>query len=346
MASKLRTSLVFAAALALLAGCAPEKPSEKWLRGEADRGQRVEASAEIEKEPVAVVGGEEISLAEFNRRVQQLPEFARARFATIEKKQEYLNSIVQFEVMADVAEEEGFGTHPAALDAMKTALSEQVLDKIVRERLSMDDIDEEAIAAYYEAHTDEYRTPAARRVAVIEADTAEQAQEVRERILAARSEDDDPVIAFRRSAAFWSIDRAVAREGGDVGWVAAPGTESERPALAKQVYALGEKGEVTQPVEFDAGWALATFFDEREEKVVSLEEASGEIRNKLYEKRRQEIVAEIVAELRQDADIERHTQVAERAKAPPAPTLRRPEDIPLHAEPGFGATKKARTDKK
>lgn len=331
MISRVRTYLLAAAAVVLAAGCAPEKPSEKMLQGTVERSDKARPVSEIEKEAVVVVDGEEISLAEFNRRLRELPEFARARFSTVEKKQQYLDTVAQFEMMADVAEERGLGTRAAVLDAMKTALAERVASEVVREKLSMNDIDEAAIERYYSEHPDEFRTPAARRVALIEADTREDAETVRERVIAAIEKADDPVIEFRRAAAGYSVDREVAKEGGDVGFVEAPRADSERPTLAREVFDLEKKGQVSPVFTFDDGFALATFFEERPEKVVSLEEATGEIRQKLYEKRKAELAREFLAQLREDIDVERHQDVAARAEAPPPKGVRRVEDVPLQS---------------
>ncbi|QDG51936.1 hypothetical protein FIV42_14670 [Persicimonas caeni] len=345
MKSRFRTYLaVTTLALIASAGCAPEKPSEAQLRGEIDRSEQPKATAEIEKEPVVVVDGEEITLGEFNRRLQALPEFARARFATIEKKKEYLDSIAQFEVMADVAEEEGLGTRAAVLSAMKDTLAERLLSEVIHERLSMEDIDEAAVEQYYEAHRDDFHTPKARRVALIEFDTRDNAEKARGRILEQMATAEEPIIEFRKAAARYSTDRAVAREGGDIGFVGAPDTETQRPAVAEQAWALAQQGQVTPVFAVDGGWALATFFDERDEHVTPLAEASGEIRNKLYEKRKQQLVDDYVAELRQKATIERHPKVAEGVEAPEKLGTRRAEDIPLRTEEAFETPKNLRSD--
>lgn len=333
MKSWFQIALAAASVAIALAGCAPEKPSEARLRGEIDQGEQPRASAEIEKEPVVVVDGEEITLAEFNRRLQALPEFARARFATIEKKKEYLDSIAQFEVMADVAERKGLGTRAEVLGTMKQTLADRMLSETVHERLSMDDIDDDAIEAYYEEHRDEFHTPAARQVALIEFDSRSDAEEARRRVLEQMAEADKPIIEFRKAAARYSVDPAVGSKGGDVGFVAMPDVEASKPKeLAEQVWALNEMGEVTQVFAFDGGWALATFFDEREETTTPLAEASGEIRNRLYEERKQKLIDDYVAELRQEAEIERFAKVAEGVDAPEKPSLRRAEEIPLHTE--------------
>jgi hypothetical protein len=316
-----------------VAGCAPEKPSEARLRGDLDRTGEAKGNqrptAEIEKEAVVTVDGEEISLGELNRRLQELPEFARARYSTTEQKQSYLDSVAQFELMADVAEQEGFGDRPEVRYALEAALAGRLVDEVTGEKLSMNDIEDEAIRRYYDSHLDAFRTDEARRVALIEIDSREEAERLREQVLGAMQDaSDSPITAFRKQAAQHSVDRAVARKGGDVGFVErADAADTEANPVAEQVFSLEEAGEVTPVFEVDGGFALATFFEERKASVTSPEEASGEIRAKLYEQRKQQIERELIAELRESAQIEVDDEVVEAAEGAPEPSQRRVEDI-------------------
>jgi hypothetical protein len=318
---------------AVSTGCAPEKPSEARLSGDIDRSDEAAGkkrpSAEIEKEVVVRVDGEEISLGEFNRRLQEMPEFARARFSTTEQKQSYLDSVAQFELMADVAETQGFGERAEVVYALESALADRLVEQVIGQKLSMDDIEDQAIERYYDDHPDEFRTPEGRRVALIRVATRPQAVRLRPQVLEAMdSAEDSAINAFRRQAEQHSTDRVVAKKGGDIGFVAPDVVEtSDAETIAQQVFALGKIGEVTPVFAVDDGFALATFLERRKASVVSLAEASGEIRAKLYEQRKRQIERDLVAELRQSANIERVAAAMKQAKVSPRPGARRVEDV-------------------
>src|SRR5690554_5317637 len=79
-------------------GCAPEKPSKAELEGSAvaaKASERAQVKASIEATAVALVNGEALSLGEFDRRVRELAEFARVRYATASQQQEWLDSVAQ-----------------------------------------------------------------------------------------------------------------------------------------------------------------------------------------------------------------------------------------------------------
>ncbi|MFP4598240.1 MAG: peptidylprolyl isomerase [Persicimonas sp.] len=332
MSYRLHNWLLAAVAIGLLAACAPEKPSEKRRGVEKSQlgGQAPEATRDLEQEPVVTVGGESISLGEFNRRVRELPEFARVRYSSVEKRQSYLQDVAQFELMADRAEEAGYGDRPEVLFAMKQALAKRTLDSVIRERSSSEEVDEAAIQAHYEANIEAYREPSARRVALIEVESREDAERIRERVLAELDEaGDDRVNAFRRASNTYSVDREIAGKGGDIGFVDEPEAGPERAELSEAVFALSEPGQVTQPVAFDEGFALATFLEERDAQTRPLDTVASEIREELTAQRREELRAQFVDELSEKASVEIDEQLVQKARAPEADAPHTLEDIPV-----------------
>ncbi len=328
-----------AASIGLLAACAPEKPSEKRRALEENRpgDQGPQATRDLEQEPVVTVDGESISLGEFNRRVRELPEFARVRYSSIEKRQSYLQDVAQFELMADRAEEAGYGERPEVLFALKKALAKRTLDSTVRERSSSEEVDEEALRAHYEANAGAYKEPRSRRVALIQVGSLDDAQRIRERVLVQLDEaGDDRVNEFRRAANTYSVDREIAGKGGDIGFVDAPEADPEHPELSEAVFALSEPGEVTPPVAFDEGFALASFLEERQAQTQPLDTVASEIRKELTDELRDELRAQFVDELREKTRIEIDEQIARKARAPEADGPLTLEDIPLEPVAPFG----------
>lgn len=335
-------------------GCAPEKPSKAKLEGSAVAAKASESpqdKASIEATAVARVNGEAISLGEFNRRVRELPEFARVRYATVSQQQEWLDSVAQFEVMADVAEKKGLGQRPEVYFALKQAMADQLLEDVVREKLAMDDIDEAAIDAYYQAHQADFEQPEARRVALIEVATREEAAQLHARVLLSMERAEDSAVnAFRRAAAAYSTDREVAQKGGDIGFIAtaAPQDAGEgegesdahsaqkRARIAEAIARLEQPGELSEVFALDPGWGLAIFIEERPAAKTPKDKAAAEIRQILYTQRREKIVQDFIAELRNKADIKTFPEVLEQVKAPPKPAARDISEITLRKQAAFG----------
>ncbi|MGM0556688.1 MAG: peptidyl-prolyl cis-trans isomerase [Myxococcota bacterium] len=322
-------SIAVAAVLLLGTACDLQKPSETVLQKGQSPGDRAPVASRGNEEPVAIVNGEVITHDEFQRRIQQLAPFARARLSSIEQRKKYLDSVVQFEIMADEAEKRGYGDDPAVLQAMKDVMIRKMIQEEVRERVSMSDITEDEVEQYYREHRGEFRKPESRRIALLLVDTQEEAQNIRASLIENQPEaQDQRVLEFRKMAANLTTDREAAREGGDVGWIEHPDARPKRIKLSREVFKLEQPGVITEPFRLRDKWALATYFNKRSGSDKKLEDVRESIRETLYADKKKEARDAFIAELQKDARVEKHQDVIESVEAPvddQTPTL---EDIP------------------
>lgn len=342
----LASSLLLSAALGsvILSACAPEKPSNARLKTPGGVAGAQESGVELEQSPVARVNDELITLGEFNRQVSALPEFARVRYDSAAGKQELLESVVHFEVMAEVARRGGFMEDRGVYFALKEALAAEVIEDIAREKASPAEISQRDIEAYYQAHAEEFRAPLARRVALIEIATREEAAQIRRRVEAEMGRaEDSPIYAFRRAAAAYSADPGATLSGGDIGFITAPGTPNEpaesaelgrREQIAQVIFELEEPGELSPIFGLDEGWGLAIFMEEREEEVRELEEAAADIRQQIHDERRREAVQAFIAQLKAEAAVEALANGASEGLKRQR-SVQRAEDIRLSPWPVF-----------
>jgi parvulin-like peptidyl-prolyl isomerase len=336
MSRPITTLLTVAVLVAAAVSCKPEKPSTHWERERVAGDEGAAGTTELDKQPVLIVDGESISLEQFNRRVNQLAEFVRVRYASIERRQGYLDAMAQFEVLADRAEEQGYGARPEVHLALEEALADHLIERVVRQEGAEGSVDHEAVEAYYKANRETFLQPRARRVALIAADSRDYADALAERVRKdVAGSDQDPLTAFRIAAAAYSLDRSSGADGGDIGFVEAPEGEPEHAELARAVFELEEPGQITEVIPFDDGFALATFIEERPETLADIDEVSADIRQTLQEQRTARRKREFIDELREQADIETFDEVAGRAQPPEPPGLRRIEQIPVTPEPAF-----------
>ncbi|MBA2661725.1 MAG: peptidyl-prolyl cis-trans isomerase [Bradymonadaceae bacterium] len=322
----IRPILGFAILCTLGVACAPEKPSE--VEANVTR-TKPGSSDEQGQAAVAIVNGEVITLGEFERRINGLAPFARARYATTERKQEYLANVVQFEVLADEAEKRGYGQDPAVLHAMKEVMVRQMLNDQLRERVSMREIDEAAVEQRYRANASEFAQPEQRRAAVIVLDSESEAASLRERFESREHDSREARVQdFRLLAHRHSTDRLTAENGGDAGLLRPNESEPARAQLSRVAFALAEVGELSEPYAIEGGWQLTMIIEKRPGQVRSLDEASREIRAQLFEEKRQAARGEFIEELMRSAKVETFHSALEKLESPPQALPQRFEKIP------------------
>ena len=291
------TALVVAGVVAV--GCAPEKPSDRTateLEVEIDETGALEDGEAV----VARVDGEEITRDEFNRRIDGLVEFARARLQSTERRRDFLRAIVEFEVMADEAERRQLGDHPRVRQAMKKTMVELMLDERVSDEVSMADIDEEARRAYFDAHTDEFHRDERRRIARIVVADVDRVQK-----LVADIEEDEPEDleeaeeVFRRSAYYYSEDRETGDRGGVVGWY-----EGDDGGMFGEDIFQWEPGTVQGPFEREGEVVLKMVIDVDEARRPAFDELEQQLTTAVYEERRRQARSRLVDEMTAGADVE------------------------------------------
>src|SRR3954462_9438462 len=98
---------------------------------------------------VAKVGNDTITAEEFKKRLDETSPFLRARYNTVERKKEFLESLVRNELLAQEAERQGLSSSPAVREQLKRAMIQELIKKQLDERLSGNDIPDADLKAFY-----------------------------------------------------------------------------------------------------------------------------------------------------------------------------------------------------
>ena len=214
--------ILVAASLSLLLSCAPERPSDKQLSSSASR-DRAASEREADRRPVATIEGEVITVADFEQRLNGMASYARARYSSVEKRQELLDSLIAFELLAKEAEEKGYGDDPAVRFALKDTMVRRMLDDRLRQEVSLADISPAEVERLYrERQGDKVRGPQ-RRAALITIEDEGAIKLVHEELQAALdSPVEERIKAFRRAAHRYHAEADVAARGGDLGFLDPP----------------------------------------------------------------------------------------------------------------------------
>ena len=198
---------------------------------------------------MAVVGGQAITRAMVEARLAEIPEQFRGNYQTQQGRQQLVDRLIEEQVWLMSAEQAGVGER----DDVKEQLERQRRDLLVRTYLNEEiakapEVGDSAAQAYYDAHVDDYRTPAS--VGMQHILLADQRTAQRVKRLADGGEDWGKLVER------WSVDSLTRSTGGALGTVTMQGNFAAlgaQPALAESAYAVGE-GAVGGPFQTDRGW--------------------------------------------------------------------------------------------
>ena len=178
-----------AVALAL-AGCKPTPPG-------------------AQKSGPAVAQGEGVvvTVAEFQARLDEQSPFLRQRYQNLDRKKEFLDSLVKFEILASAAQKEGYQNDPDVQLTMKKAMVQKLVQKRFAEG-DAKDITDADVQKFYDEHKDDFVKPVRVRtsallVAATEKDRAQkgaQAKKLLAQVKASSRKDPQAFQALVRSS--------------------------------------------------------------------------------------------------------------------------------------------------
>ena len=337
-----KKSLFFAVCVSVCLACAPERPSDRALgQGEEEARKTTSTDAttsEADRRPVAIIDGEEITVADFERRIDGMAPYARVRYNTMEKRQELLNTMIAFELLARDAKQKGYQDDPAVLHAMKDTMVRRMLEDELRRRVSISDISQGDVERVYREKAKNFERPEQRRVASIAVDS----REVMDELLSRYAEVKDAPVkervqTFRVLASRYHRIADVASKGGDEGFFPPPDDLepelADRRHLAAHVFALSAVGDISEPYERDGVWYVVLFLDEKQSSKRSISESTSELRQYLYDKRRHEAREALIEELKKGAKVEVNQGVLESIPTPAEHEGLRLEDLNYGSTP-------------
>jgi parvulin-like peptidyl-prolyl isomerase len=329
----LLASLVASAGLALGgAGCGSDEQGGEPDEGDApdENVERVHGlTPEQAQQTLAKVGDTEITVGELAEELASKGSFIRTRYSSPERRREFLDQMIRFELLAQEAERRGLDELPEVERTRKQMMIRRFLeerfDQGGPEAIPMEDVRE-----YYEAHRSEYHTPEQVRASHILFEDRATA----ERVLAQLREDPNDLRLFRRLAEEHNTDQATRDRFGDLRFFSRPDQraegEPEVPApVAEAAFEIRQIGQYApEVVQSDAGYHVVKLTGRRAAMHRSLEEATRPIRNRLWRERREQAIEELIEELRRESDVEENLDMLEHVR------IDLPEgDTPVGANP-------------
>ncbi len=328
--------------------------------GQTGEAGKVEITEAEKDQVVAKIGDQVITLKDFEARLSDQAPFARARFSSIQRKQEFLDSLVRFEVLAKEAEAKGYDKDPDVQLARKQAMVRKLMADEVPNLAKLSDITDDETAKYYQEHIEEFDRPAEVRAAHLlvknEASARKLLAEIQAKIGDKKQDARDIFGEYVRQH---SEDPTTRESGGDLQFFGRPGAvaagaqagaapakpdrgplQPEVPvAVAEAVWQLDAVGEIApSPVQAADGWHIVQKTGFKRAYKRELADVKQTIRNKLFRSRKTQALEKYVTDLKAKVKIEIDDRVLESAKAPPPgpePALAPPTAVPGMGLPGF-----------
>jgi peptidyl-prolyl cis-trans isomerase C len=317
-----------------LTGCS-KKPETEATAKQAEAPKQGSTPSELDKDKsnlkygltpeqaaqvLVEVGETKITLGEFAERLGSQSPYLRARYNSPERRREFLENMVRFELLAAEADRRGFTKSDDVERVRRQVMVQQMMaDLFDKGGLKLTDITEDEIKRYYDEHLSEFDKPAQVRAShILFKDKAGAEQTLKE--LKAKPQDND---LFRKLAEQRSLDAATKASGGDLRFFSetadpqpkASGTggetdEPDRPAaVRKAAFSLATIGDLyPEVVQSDKGFHVLKLTGRREALKRTLEDSRRMIQNKLWRQKREASIEKFVSDLRAKANVQENPE--------------------------------------
>ena len=252
------------------------------------------AKAPVEGEVLAKVGGEIITVNDFNERISNLP--VRYQEVVKKRKHDFLQEIIKDRLLYQEALREGLDKDAEVLKVMEEAKIKILISRLLNDRVDEQcEVTADAIANEYKQNREEYLRPEIMRVSHILVPTREEALGIADEL--------EGGIAFSELARARSID-PTAQRGGDIGYF----PKGQLMPEFENACATLKVGEISGPVKTKLGYHIIKLTDRKEPDVKPINEVTEEITVKLKNSLRKEKFNALVKGLKEGTEIEINEQ--------------------------------------
>jgi peptidyl-prolyl cis-trans isomerase C len=260
---------------------------------------------------VASGSGISITADDLKARLDEQSPLIRSRFGTLERKKEFLDNMIRFELLAKAAEKQGLANDPDVQLTMKKVMVSKYYQKFFQEKDAAKDVPEAEIKKYYDEHPDEFHRPLRVRAAHIflaaqtgTPDRAKKLAEAKKLLAKIEAEEKKNPSAFTVIARDSSDDAATKPMGGDLSFKSQDELEKAYgKQLAEAVLKLKDNETGSSIVETPHGFHLVHVYGRQAEMNRGFEEVKAQIANRLGAQRKTKDFDDFVKKLRAEANI-------------------------------------------
>ncbi len=276
-----RATLALAFAGSVTSGC-KRAPAPAVDSGVSDGSAAEDPSNHV----LAHVGRRTITAGEYAAALQHMDQFDRIRYEAPERRRELLSEMIDVMLLADEARDKGYDKDPITQQEIREILRDAMLKKAHEGAPAPNEVPENEVREYYEAHKADFRDPERRRVSAIALATEAAAAAVLDAAVRATAAQWGELV--RTKSTDVQARAAVPPElAGDLGFVSPPGdirgTNARVPEEVRAaVFELAKVGDVcTRVVKAGGKFYIVRLAAKTDPHERTLEEAQRAIRVKL-----------------------------------------------------------------
>jgi peptidyl-prolyl cis-trans isomerase C len=280
------------------------------------------------KKGTPVAKGKDIVITdeEFKARLDEQSPFIRARYNSIERKKEFLDNLIRFELLAQEAIRQGLADDPDVQLTLKKVMVQKLVQKNFQDLEAAKEIPEADLQKYYDEHKDDYQRPKKVRLAAVvlnapagSPERAAKRETARKALAQLKAEEKANTLAFAQMVSKYSEDPGSKALAGDLGFRSQAELEATHGAsLAQAAFAL-QSGQTSGVVETDKGYYVLKLTGQQEELNRPFEQVKNQIANRLHRERKSKEFEEWQKKLRADAGVTVDEKVLDAISVQPAP---------------------------
>jgi peptidyl-prolyl cis-trans isomerase C len=318
-------------------GCGSKKPegdAEKTTTADAKKDQLKNGLTEEQsKHVLAKVGDTVITLGQFADRLSAQSPYLRTRYASPERRREFLDNMVRFELLALEAKKRGQEDQPDVERVRRQMMVQQMMKDIFDDKgVKLSDITDPEIKTYYDTHQSDFHKPAQRRASHILFKDRQKAEAALKKLTAA-GDDMEP---FRKLAKDENQDPETKDRVGDLRFFSLEpeaGETAPPNAVRKAAFSLTKTGDLyAKVIESEQGFHVLKLTGERPALDRSLEDVRRLIQNRLWREKREAAIEKFVSDLRQKADVKENLDLLAQLRIDTTESPKSAEDMDEEAE--------------
>jgi parvulin-like peptidyl-prolyl isomerase len=304
-------------------------------------------AAPSKKGPVVAQGGGVVITAdELKARLDEQSPMIRARFTTVERKKEFLDNMIRFELLAAAAEKNGLANDPDVQLTMKKVMVSKYYQKFFQDAEAAKSVPDADVKKYYDEHPDEFHRPLRVHAAhvLLKADAgsperAKKADAAKKLLAKLQADEKKNPSAFTAIARESSDDAATKATGGDLSFKSQDELEKAYGKdFAEAVLKLKDNETASAVVESPQGFHLVHVYGRQVEMNRSFDEAKPQIASRLSAQHRTKDFDDYVKKLRAEANITVDDAALEKVPVTGAGSPSMPTAMPVpSAHPGAAA---------
>jgi peptidyl-prolyl cis-trans isomerase C len=262
-----------------------------------------EAQAADPSQVVAKVDDTVITVSDVQDRINKQSPFVRARFTNADRKKEFVDGMVRFEVLAAEAARRGYDKDPDVQRVMKQQMISKLMQKDFESKLKVEDVPDADVEKYYNEHPTEFHQKDEVRVSEVLVKDKAKADKVAKEAQALPKTPPLDQKGFHDLVTKYSEDEESKPRGGDLSFFAADSAAYPKP-LVEAAFKLKDVGDVSPPVKIERGWAIIRLTQKRPGFNRSLPEVKHQVQQRLFRDLRSKAQDTFVEDLKKKTSIE------------------------------------------